>query len=132
MCQHDDLLQEILACETAVWQALQNGDVAADRAALHPKFLGVYPSGFAGRDAHSGQLLNGPTVARFALSKARILTLAADCALLAYLATYHLPGDETERAMYVSSVWKREGAGWINVFSQDTEALPEGVQTPLP
>lgn len=132
MGQPYDLLQELLACETAVWAALQKGDAEADRAALHPEFLGVYPSGFAGRDAHCDQLDNGPTVGRYALSQARVLPLAADCALLAYRATYQLPGDEAERAMYVSSIWKREGAKWINVFSQDTEALPEGARNPLP
>ncbi len=132
MRQQENLLEELLHCETAVWQALQRGDAEADRAALHAEFLGVYPSGFAGRDAHCDQLANGPTVERFALSKARVLPLADDCALLAYLATYHLPGDERERAMYVSSIWKREATRWTNVFSQDTEALPEGTKNPLP
>ncbi|MDE4131566.1 nuclear transport factor 2 family protein [Phaeobacter sp. QD34_3] len=132
MVDDDDLLQDLLGCETAVWRALQRGDAAADRAALHPAFLGVYPSGFAGRDAHCAQLADGPTVARFTLSQARVMALAPDCALLAYRAAYHRPGDEVEQAMYVSSIWKRAEGAWINVFSQDTEALPEGAVNPLP
>jgi hypothetical protein len=132
MREKDDLLHQLVACETAVWEALQKGDAVADRAALHPEFLGVYPSGFAGRQAHCDQLRDGPTVRRFELSQARVLPLAGDCALLAYLATYSLPGDDTERAMYVSSIWKRCVDGWANVFSQDTEALPDGAENPLP
>ncbi|MFV1463950.1 MULTISPECIES: DUF4440 domain-containing protein [unclassified Phaeobacter] len=132
----DPLLEQLLAAETAVWTALQRGDVAADRAALHPQFLGVYPSGFAGRDDHCEQLANGPTVAWFKLEQARVLSLAPDCALLAYRATYARPdqtgGDAEAAAMYVSSIWQRVDAVWINIFSQDTEALPEGAENPLP
>ncbi len=43
------LAVEIEACERAVWQALADGDAAADRAALAADFPGVYPDGFAGR-----------------------------------------------------------------------------------
>ncbi|AUQ54026.1 nuclear transport factor 2 family protein [Phaeobacter inhibens] len=130
------LLRELLAAETAVWTALQQGDIAADRAALHPQFLGVYPSGFAGRDDHTEQLEQGPTVAEFSIADARVLPLGPETALLAYRATYTRPG-QTEgevkgAAMYVSSIWQRQDGGWINIFSQDTEALPEGATNPLP
>ncbi|WP_405111881.1 nuclear transport factor 2 family protein [Phaeobacter sp. BS52] len=130
------LLQELLAAETAVWTALQQGDIAADRAALHPQFLGVYPSGFAGRDDHTDQLAQGPTVAEFSIEDARVLPLGPETALLAYRASYTRPGQaegEAEgAAMYVSSIWQRQDGGWINIFSQDTEALPEGAENLLP
>ena len=116
------LLAELLAAETAVWQALVAGDAAADRATLAADFLGVYPDGFAGRDAHVAQLGHGPTVERFALSDARVLPLGGTHALLAYRADYRRVGREADEAMYVSSVWRRTAAGWINVFSQDTPA----------
>ncbi|KII17864.1 nuclear transport factor 2 family protein [Phaeobacter sp. S60] len=134
--QPEMLVQELLAAETAVWTALQQGDIAADRAALHPKFLGVYPSGFAGRDDHTDQLSQGPTVAEFSIEDARVLPLGPETALLAYRASYTRPGQaegEAEgAAMYVSSIWQRQDGGWINIFSQDTEALPEGAENPLP
>ncbi|MFS4583115.1 DUF4440 domain-containing protein [Phaeobacter sp. C3_T13_0] len=143
--QTDQLLQELLAAETAVWRALQQGDVAADCAALHTDFLGVYPSGFAGRDDHTDQLEQGPSIAQFAIEQARVLSLGPDCALLAYRATYRRisrPVDQNkadqnkdvseESAMYVSSIWRREDGVWINIFSQDTKALPEGLPNPLP
>ncbi|EBA17643.1 hypothetical protein RSK20926_17932 [Roseobacter sp. SK209-2-6] len=126
------LLDEILACETAVWQALQNGDAEADLAALHPEFLGVYPSGFSGREGHADQLTDGPTVADFSLSQARLLQLGPDCLLLAYRADYLRPAREAEEAMFVSSIWQRSPEGWKNIFSQDCEALPEGAPNPLP
>lgn len=126
------LLEEILTCESAVWKALQNGDAEADLAALHPEFLGVYPSGFSEREGHADQLADGPTVADFSLSQARLLQLGPDCLLLAYRADYRRPGSEAGDAMYVSSIWQRSSEGWTNIFSQDCEALPEGVSNPLP
>lgn len=116
------LLAELLALETAVWQALVAGDPAADRALLAADFLGVYPDGFAGRDAHVAQLAGGPTVLEFRLSEVRLVALGGDHALLAYRADYRRPGGTAEEAMYVASVWRRTAAGWVNVFSQDTPA----------
>jgi len=119
---HAALLAELVACETRVWQALVAGDAGADRAALAPGFLGVYPDGFSGREAHVAQLLRGPTVARFTLSEAQAMPLGEAHGLLAYRADYRRTGRMVDEAMYVSSVWRRAGAGWVNVFSQDTPA----------
>lgn len=116
------LLAELLAFETAVWQALVAGDPAADRALLAADSLGVYPDGFAGRDAHVAQLAGGPTVLEFRLSEARLVALGGDHALLAYRADYRRPGRTAEEAMHVASVWRRTATGWVNVFSQDTPA----------
>ncbi|OIQ43949.1 MAG: DUF4440 domain-containing protein [Roseobacter sp. MedPE-SW] len=115
-----DLLAEILAQETRVWQALVAGDAAADKAALHVDFLGVYPSGFATRSDHCDQLREGATVGSFELTEARLLQLGADHVCLSYLAHYLRPKAEATDAMYVSSIWQRQDGGWVNVFSQDT------------
>ncbi len=126
-------LAELIACESAVWHALVTGDAAADCRALAPDFLGVYPDGFSGREAHVAQLGSGPTVARFSLSQARLLDLGDDHALLAYRADYRRAGSKVDEAMYVSSIWRRERgqgrgpAGWVNVFSQDTPGYGRGV-----
>lgn len=120
-------LAEVLACETVVWRALVAGDASADRRALAPDFLGVYPDGFSGREAHVAQLGAGPTVARFTLSQERLLPLGEDHALLAYRADYRRVGRSEDEAMYVSSVWRRKSRGWVNVFSQDTPADGQGV-----
>lgn len=116
------LAAEIEACERAVWQALADGDAAADRAALAADFLGLYPDGFAGREDHAGQLARGPTVTEFALSQLRVLPLGPDHALIAYAARYRRPGRGADEEIYVSSVWRRSGGGWENLFSQDTPA----------
>ena len=118
----EDLLQALLAQEHRVWRALVEGDPDADAALLDEDFLGVYPSGFAGRADHAGQLARGPSVAAYVLEAARVLEAGADHAMLCYRARYTRPGGAAEEAMYVSSLWRREGAGWINVFSQDTPA----------
>lgn len=122
------LLDDLLACETGVWEALVKGDAGADAAALAADFLGVYPDGFAGKDAHSGQLSEGPTVVRYELSDARVMVLGSDHALLAYHARYLRVGQDEMEEMYVSSIWRRSGAGWVNVFSQDTPAT--GIPVP--
>ncbi|WP_293576657.1 nuclear transport factor 2 family protein [Phaeobacter sp.] len=147
----DQLLSDILACETAVWQALVDGDAAADEAALHPDFLGVYPSGFATRRDHVAQLHTGPTVATFTIEEPRLLMLSTDCVLLAYRATFTRvakpdaafasktqdgtssdTSDVLTGAMYVRSLWQRHDRRWLNMFSQDSDALPEGAENHLP
>lgn len=125
--RNETLMAELLTCETAVWEALMSGDMAQDAAALDAGFLGVYPDGFAGKDDHTGQLASGPTVRNYRMDQARLVELGPDYALLSYRATYSRPSGTKEQVMYVSSIWKRTGTGWINVFSQDTPAaVPDG------
>ena len=117
-----ELLDALLAAETAVWEALVAGDAAADAAALSDDFLGLFPSGFSDKAGHVSQLADGPTVAGYRLSEARAVAYGNDHALLAYRADYTRPGAPEESAMYVASLWRRQGEGWINVFSMDTPA----------
>lgn len=119
----EGLLAELLACESRVWDALVAGDAQADGRALTQDFLGVYPDGFSGRTAHMGQLDRGPTVVRYALSQARLLPLAPDLVLIAYRADLLRPGKSADDAMYISSIWRRMGDGWLNLFSQDTPVI---------
>lgn len=114
------LLEELLAQEHRVWRALVAGDAAADAALLAEGFVGLYPDGFAGREDHAGQLATGPTVRTYELDEARAIPLAPGLAILAYRAAYTRPAGGPAERMWVSSVWRREGAGWINLFSQDT------------
>jgi hypothetical protein len=123
----DDLvLTSLVACETRVWEALVAGDQAADAAALHPSFLGVYPDGFSGKAEHVAQLAQGPTVQSYRLANCQVMELGPDYAVLSYRADYVRCGQVVPEAMYVSSIWKRRARDWVNVFSQDTpaEALP--------
>jgi len=113
-------LELLLTLEGAVWEALTEGDAEVDRAALDEAFLGVYPSGFSGREGHMGQLADGPTVAEHVIEEARMQLYSPDLAMLAYLARYRRPGKEAWEAMYVSSLWQRQGEQWRNLFSQDT------------
>ena len=106
--------------ETQVWEALVSGNRHADSRLLSDDFLGVYPDGFAGKSDHTGQLADGPTVARFALDQLQARLLGADHAVLSYRATFTRRGRTSPEIMFVSSIWQRHDAGWINVFSQDT------------
>ncbi len=56
------LLEDLVRLESQVWQALVDGDADADRRMLSDDFLGVYPTGFADRESHVGQLLDGNVV----------------------------------------------------------------------
>ena len=101
------------------------GDPAADAALLADDFVGVYPTGFAGRADHTGQLAAGPTVAEYAISDAQLVSAGPDAALLVYGATFRRagqPGNDEAEAMYVSSLWCRRDGRWLNTFSQDTPA----------
>lgn len=118
-----DLTVQIEACETNVWAALLNGDIQADQDALDESFLGVYSDGFAGKEGHVQQLANGPTIASYALSGIKVRELGPDFAVISYRADFSRSGKSEAEAMYVSSIWRRKEAGWINVFSQDTPAV---------
>lgn len=118
-------LSTILDLEREVWQALVRGDRSADARLLHEEFLGVYSTGFAGRDEHVGQLDGGPTVAAFEMLDARLKVLKPDLVLLVYLAVFRgrsAAAEAPPRRMYVSSLWQHHPEGWLNVFSQDTDA----------
>lgn len=116
----DDLAAVLLAQEHRVWAALVAGDAAADGALLAADFLGLYPDGYAGRDDHAGQLGQGPSVTEYSLSQTRARWLAEGLGLLCYLAEYRRPGGDRWERMWVSSIWRREGEAWENLFSQDT------------
>ncbi len=120
----DALCDALLVEETRVWEALVRGDANADHAALDAQFIGVYPDGVFGRDAHADQLKDGPSVACFQLRDVRAMALGPEYGLLTYHATYQRAGRTEPEQMYVSSVWRKNGQGWINVFSQDTPATP--------
>ena len=71
-------LEQCLSLERRVWDALVTGDADADRELLADDFVGVYPTGFAGRDEHSGQLAAGPTVARYTIDAATLIPVGDD------------------------------------------------------
>lgn len=112
-------LDLLLGLERQVWEALRTGDAAADAALLSADFLGVYPSGFAGRAEHVAQIGDGPGLGRYSLSDARMIVVSDEAALLCYEAVYARPG-AAEARMLVSSLWMRRGGARVNVFSQDT------------
>ena len=123
-------IHDFVQLETEVWEALVHGDAETDARLLSPDFVGLYPTGFAGREEHVGQLRDGPTVADFRLSEARLLELSETAVVLAYRAEYRragAPSGSEREAMYVSSIWCRRGGEWVNVFSQDTPASGEAV-----
>jgi hypothetical protein len=114
------LLTEISALEHRVWQALVDGDAAADASLLSDDFLGVYSDGFAGKFDHTGQLKEGPTIKQFSIDAPILRTLGADHAIFSYRALFQRIDRSTAETMYVTSIWQRCDAGWINIFSQDT------------
>jgi hypothetical protein len=117
------LLEDVVRLETAVWQALADGDAAADCRLLSDDFIGVYPTGCADRKSHVEQLVDGPTIASFALRDARMLTVSESAVILSYRAEFERPtaaGVSEVESVYVSSLWCRRDGAWLNVFSQDT------------
>jgi len=108
--------------ESTVWDALVSGDGSADQALLADDFLGVYPTGFADRFDHAGQLDDGPSVSSYEIRSARILAFSEHIVLVAYEARFKRSPDADPQHMFVSSVWSRRADEWVNVFSQDTPA----------
>jgi len=115
-------LQFFVDLEQAVWQALIDGDANADARLLSDDFLGVYPSGFASLDDHVSMLDDGPIVASYDLSDARLTMVSETAALLSYQADFVRPGDPSTIVWYISSLWCNRDDRWVNTFSQDTAA----------
>lgn len=113
-------IADIVALERAVWEAMLTGDPQADGRMLSRDFLGVYPSGYAGRDDHMAALDDGPVITGYRLDEERLLPAGQGHVLLVYRAYFSEPGRDGEKAMYVASLWRRDGEGWINSFSMDT------------
>ncbi|GAA3924109.1 DUF4440 domain-containing protein [Microbacterium invictum] len=123
----DDLdLQFFVGLELRVWDALADGDAAADHELLSSDFVGVYPTGFAGKADHAAQLADGPTVASYAITEARFMKVSPDAIMLSYCAEYRRPDRSEPEAMYVSSLWQQRDGRWWNTFSQDS---PVGAAT---
>jgi hypothetical protein len=123
---HDNMdLDAFIGLERQVWEALRRGDAEADAALLSDDFLGVYPTGFADRAEHAGQLAGGPTVASYELYDARLIVVSDSDAMLCYRADWRRFGTgerDAAEAMYVSSLWSRRGDRWLNTFSHDCVA----------
>ena len=116
-------VETFVSLESQVWEALRIGDPQRDAALLTEDFLGVYETGFSDRQNHCDQLKNGPIVARYAITDPRITVLSEEIVLLAYLAEWSRPASpESTEYMYISSIWRRSGSGWRNIFSQDTRS----------
>jgi len=114
------LLAQITALETKVWQALVTGDTLADNRLLTADFLGVYPSGFATKAEHCGQLNDGPVMRSFSLSQVQLRIISPEAVLLSYRAQYQRANEAQEDVMYITSLWQHSDKGWLNSFSQDT------------
>lgn len=108
--------------ESKVWAAQVSGDADADRELLSEDFVGLYPTGFAARDAHVEQLSEGPVVASYAITQARLIVASGTAVMLSYRADYRLPGRDGSEVMFVSSLWVQREGRWWNSFSQDTPA----------
>lgn len=122
---HDRDTQFFVDLESRVWDALANGDAAADRELLSDDFVGVYPTGFANRADHAGEVADGPSVLSYAITDARRIDVCADAVMLCYRAVYRRPGHNADEAMFVSSLWVNREGRWWNTFSQDTPAAAE-------
>lgn len=114
----------ILAREVQVWNALVCADADADAALLGDDFVGVYADGIARKHDHIGQLRDGPTIASFSIQQSQLIQLGPDHCLLTYQVEFWRVAAVAIEAMFVSSVWAFRGKDWVNIFSQDTAAVP--------
>ncbi len=118
-------IEQLLEREAEGWTALATGDAEADARLLEDDFLGVYESGFSGKEEHVGQLKDGPTVANFDLSQGRFQVLAEDVVLVSYLAEWTPSSSTGEGELvreFITVIWRRTGGVWRSIFSQDTTA----------
>jgi hypothetical protein len=99
----------------------------ADHALLSEDFLGVYPDGFAGRAAHSGQLAGRADGCVLPDRGGASAPLGPTTSFMPIARAIVRPGAETPEDMLVTSIWERREGGWVNIFSQDTPLTGEAV-----
>ena len=117
------LHDELTACEITVWDALASGDQSVDSRLLSDRFLGVYGDGFADKADHVGQMGDGPTIISYELFDIRAMPVGEAHGLLSYRAVFTRASKPVAEEMYVSSLWEKQGSGWVSIFSQDTPAI---------
>ncbi|MDV6264617.1 nuclear transport factor 2 family protein [Rhodococcoides yunnanense] len=117
---HDLGIQFFIRLESCVWDALANGDADADLELLSADFVGVYPTGFANRADHANQLADGPSIASYSISEAKLIDVSRDAAMLCYRADYLRPHRSVGESMFISSLWLQRDGRWQNKFSQDS------------
>ena len=118
-------VNQFIALESQVWNAFVAGDAEADARVLADNFIGVYSTGFTGKQAHCAPLRNGPLARRYEIREPQILVLSESLVMLLYLAVWERASgssDSVPEKMYISSLWQNADGHWKNVFSQDTKA----------
>jgi hypothetical protein len=121
----DRPIEFFIELESRVWDALVDGDRDAERALLSSDFVGVYPTGFADRSVHANQLVDGPTMASYSITDAKLVPVSDSTVLLCYRADFRRVRDGppgSDETMYISSLWAERDGRWWNTFSQDTPA----------
>ncbi|RLE20496.1 MAG: nuclear transport factor 2 family protein [Actinobacteria bacterium] len=113
-------LDQFEQLETAMWNSLVDGDGDAAGRLLSSDYLGVYTTGFSGRDDYIAALANGPIAASFEISQSQMFVLSDTEVLYSYRADFKSQKDGPAEAMYISSLWCLRDDRWVNVFSQDT------------
>ncbi|MDO5495521.1 MAG: nuclear transport factor 2 family protein [bacterium] len=112
---------DVITAETAVWEALRNGDRDADRALLAEDFVGVYPTGFVTREDHLAEIAQGPSVYAYEFLETKVLSISPEAALIAYRVWFQHTRSSQPVEWMVSSLWELGPEGrLVNTFSQDT------------
>jgi hypothetical protein len=118
-------IEQFVALESGVWEAMLAGDPEKDKALLTENFLGVYNTGFSNREEHCNAIAAGPVAATYKITEPRIMILSTGIVIFSYLAIWtpiRKGKVKSEEKMYISSIWQEFGGTWLNIFSQDTEA----------
>lgn len=114
-------IDRFITLEKKVWDCLLSGDYKSDEKLLSDDFLGVYPSGFFGKTHHVNALKNGPIIADYEISDARIKVLSENIVLMSYSSIYKKTKSSISITMFITSIWQNFSGVWKNTFSQDTE-----------
>lgn len=93
----------------------------------------MYPTGFANRADHAVQLADGPTIASYSITEAKLIEVSTDAAMLRDRAIYQRPHRSVGESMFISSLWLRKDGRWRNAFSHhppapDSEASLDNTQ----
>ena len=108
---------EMLAKETAAWQAFKDKDADGFKKVVDQDMVGVYEDGIADMAKEMSDMQKWD-MKSFTFSDFKVTAIGSDIAMTTYKVTVQgtFDGKDASATYNAGSVWKMEKGGWMGIF----------------
>ena len=108
---------EMLAKETAAWQAFKDKDADGFKKVVDQDMVGVYEDGIADMAKEMSDMQKWD-MKSFTFSDFKVTAIGSDIAMTSYKVTVQgtFDGKDASGTYNAGSVWKMEKGGWMGIF----------------